>query len=91
VPPCCCRDFAVVQQRRCALGNELEREAERAVGRRAVGAARPQQALGTARLEAVEEGVADRPLSAADYRKRLQPLQELRHLTLEVHRCRGDG
>jgi cation diffusion facilitator family transporter len=31
--------------------------------------------------------VADRPLSAAEYRERLRPLHELKHLTLEVHRC----
>ncbi len=40
---------------------------------------------------AVVSIVADRPLSAADYRERLRPLRELRHLTLEVHRCKGDA
>ncbi len=34
--------------------------------------------------------VADRPLGAADYRERLRTLHELRHLTLEVHRCKGE-
>ena len=38
---------------------------------------------------AVVSIVADRPLSVADYRERLRPLRELRHLTLEVHRCEG--
>jgi len=38
---------------------------------------------------AVVSIVADRPLPAADYRERLRPLLELRHLTLEVHRCQG--
>ena len=31
--------------------------------------------------------VADRPLSAADYRARLLPLRSVRHVTVEVHRC----
>ena len=31
--------------------------------------------------------VADQPLAAAAYRARLQPLQQLRHVTVEVHRC----
>ena len=31
--------------------------------------------------------VADEPLAAADYRARLQPLRQLRHVTVEVHRC----
>jgi cation diffusion facilitator family transporter len=39
---------------------------------------------------AVVSIVADRPLTAADYRERLRPLDELRHLTLEVHRCKGE-
>lgn len=31
--------------------------------------------------------VADAPLTAADYRARLKPLHQLRHITVEVHRC----
>jgi cation diffusion facilitator family transporter len=35
--------------------------------------------------------VADAPLPAADYRRRLAPLARLRHVTVEVHRCPGCG
>lgn len=31
--------------------------------------------------------VADRPQDAAAYRERLKPIDELRHVTVEVHRC----
>ncbi len=31
--------------------------------------------------------VADAPLPAADYRRRLAPIRQLRHITVEVHRC----
>jgi len=31
--------------------------------------------------------VADAPLTAAEYRTRLKPLHQLRHITVEVHRC----
>jgi cation diffusion facilitator family transporter len=33
--------------------------------------------------------VADRPQPAAEYRQRLAPLHTLRHVTVEVHGCRG--
>jgi cation diffusion facilitator family transporter len=33
--------------------------------------------------------VADEPLAPAQYRHRLEHLQSLRHVTVEVHRCRG--
>jgi cation diffusion facilitator family transporter len=33
--------------------------------------------------------VADRPLAPADYRQRLHPMKQLRHVTIEVHRCRS--
>jgi cation diffusion facilitator family transporter len=33
--------------------------------------------------------VADRPLDAADYRRRLAAIEPLRHVTVEVHRCPG--
>lgn len=33
--------------------------------------------------------VADRPLAAAEYRARLAPIEPLRHVTVEVHRCTG--
>jgi hypothetical protein len=33
--------------------------------------------------------VADHPLAALDYRARLQPIGTLRHVTVEVHRCRA--
>ena len=39
---------------------------------------------------AVVSIVADRPLAVAAYRERLRALRELRHLTLEVHRCVGE-
>lgn len=32
--------------------------------------------------------VADAPLTAEDYRQRLAPVRALRHITVEVHRCR---
>jgi cation diffusion facilitator family transporter len=35
--------------------------------------------------------VADEPLAPAQYRHRLEHLQSLRHVTVEVHRCRGCG
>lgn len=38
---------------------------------------------------AVLSVVADRPLPAADYQSRLAPLERLRHVTVEVHRCTG--
>jgi Co/Zn/Cd efflux system component len=31
--------------------------------------------------------VADAPLAADDYRQRLAPIEQLRHITVEVHRC----
>ena len=31
--------------------------------------------------------VADRPLPAADYRARLDQIEPLRHVTVEVHTC----
>ena len=40
---------------------------------------------------AVLSVVADRPLPAADYQARLQPLRQLRHVTVEVHRCPGNA
>ena len=33
--------------------------------------------------------VADAPLPAAVYRQRLEAVQQLRHVTVEVHCCRG--
>lgn len=33
--------------------------------------------------------VADAPLTSLAYRKRLAPIDELRHVTIEVHRCAG--
>lgn len=33
--------------------------------------------------------VADHPLPAAAYRERLAPIERLRHVTIEVHRCPG--
>ena len=33
--------------------------------------------------------VADQPLAAADYHARLKPLKQVRHATIEVHRCSG--
>lgn len=33
--------------------------------------------------------VADRPLPSLDYRERLAGIDELRHVTVEVHRCTG--
>jgi cation diffusion facilitator family transporter len=47
--------------------------------------------VGAGAWSAVVSIVADRPLAAADYRKRLQALPALRHLTVEVHRCPGPG
>jgi cation diffusion facilitator family transporter len=38
---------------------------------------------------AVLSVVADAPLDPSVYRARLQPLKSLRHVTIEVHRCRG--
>lgn len=35
--------------------------------------------------------VADRPLAPETYRERLAAVRELRHLTVEVHRCHGAG
>jgi hypothetical protein len=35
--------------------------------------------------------VADAPQDAAAYRERLLAIQQLRHVTVEVHRCPGDG
>ena len=35
--------------------------------------------------------VADRPEAAAVYRARLQAVEELRHVTVEVHRCTGSA
>ena len=35
--------------------------------------------------------VADRPEAAAVYRARLQAVEELRHITVEVHRCPGSA
>lgn len=45
--------------------------------------------VGASSWSAVISIVADRPQSASDYRARLQSLPELRHVTLEVHRCTG--
>ncbi len=33
--------------------------------------------------------VADRPLDPATYHARLAPMKSLRHVTIEVHQCRG--
>ena len=33
--------------------------------------------------------VADHPLAATDYHQRLKPLRQVRHATIEVHRCTG--
>jgi Co/Zn/Cd efflux system component len=33
--------------------------------------------------------VADRPLPATEYRERLEAIEPLRHVTVEVHRCTG--
>jgi cation diffusion facilitator family transporter len=35
--------------------------------------------------------VADRPQAAADYGQRLKAVRQLRHATIEVHRCTGDA
>ena len=45
--------------------------------------------IGAGAWSAVVSIVADTPLTAADYRARLQALPTLRHLTIEVHRCAG--
>jgi cation diffusion facilitator family transporter len=45
--------------------------------------------VGASSWSAIVSIVADRPLSATDYRARLASLHELRHLTLEVHHCKG--
>ena len=43
--------------------------------------------VGPQAWSAVLSVVADQPLAAATYRARLQPLHQLRHVTVEVHRC----
>jgi cation diffusion facilitator family transporter len=45
--------------------------------------------VGTRAWCAVVSVVADRPLPALDYRTRLDAIEELRHVTVEVHRCPG--
>jgi cation diffusion facilitator family transporter len=45
--------------------------------------------VGTRAWCAVVSVVADRPLPALDYRARLDAIEELRHVTIEVHRCPG--
>lgn len=35
--------------------------------------------------------VADRPLAPPDYQQRLQPIRQLKHITIEVHRCPNAG
>jgi cation diffusion facilitator family transporter len=45
--------------------------------------------VGTRAWCAVVSVVADRPLPALDYRARLGTIDELRHVTVEVHRCPG--
>ena len=42
-------------------------------------------------LPAVLSVVADHPASPAAYRARLAPIQALRHVTVEVHRCPGSS
>jgi cation diffusion facilitator family transporter len=45
--------------------------------------------VGAQAWSAVVSIVADRPLEAAAYRLRLDSIETLRHVTVEVHRCRG--
>ncbi|HEY6512264.1 MAG TPA: CDF family Co(II)/Ni(II) efflux transporter DmeF [Burkholderiaceae bacterium] len=47
--------------------------------------------VGPAAWSAVLSVVADRPLAPDTYRTRLQPLAGLRHVTIEVHQCRGEA
>jgi cation diffusion facilitator family transporter len=47
--------------------------------------------VGPAAWSAVLSVVADRPLPPALYRERLRSLPVLQHVTVEVHRCRGDA
>lgn len=43
--------------------------------------------VGAQAWSAIVSVVADRPLAPADYRRRLSAVPELRHVTVEVHRC----
>ena len=45
--------------------------------------------VGAQAWSAVLSVVADHPASPAAYRERLAPLRQLRHVTVEVHRCAG--
>ena len=47
--------------------------------------------VGPQAYSAVLSVVADHPASPAVYRDRLAPLESLRHVTVEVHRCPGAG
>jgi cation diffusion facilitator family transporter len=47
--------------------------------------------VGARAWSAVVSIVADSPLPAADYRQRLAAVHELRHVTVEVHRCGGSA
>ena len=47
--------------------------------------------VGSQAWSAVISVVADRPLEPAAYAGRLHALPTLRHVTVEVHRCRGDA
>ena len=47
--------------------------------------------VGTRAWSAVVCVVADLPLAPTDYRDRLAAVVELRHVTIEVHRCGGAG
>jgi cation diffusion facilitator family transporter len=47
--------------------------------------------VGPAAWSAVLSVVADRPLAPAAYRARLHALAALQHVTVEVHRCRGEA
>lgn len=47
--------------------------------------------VGPAAWSAVLSVVADRPLPPALYRERLRSLPVLQHVTVEVHRCRGEA
>jgi cation diffusion facilitator family transporter len=47
--------------------------------------------VGPAAWSAVLSVVADRPLAPDTYRMRLRTLASLRHVTIEVHQCRGNA
>jgi Co/Zn/Cd efflux system component len=47
--------------------------------------------VGTRAWSAVLSVVADRPLEPGVYASRLAALPQIRHVTVEVHRCRGEA